>query len=320
MLAPSGGGLILYQAYGNLYAMTGRKAHLLEDKKIPSVGVFDETFLRSQLIKEVHAGGLSAHLGRDKTIASVESRFYWPQLKRWCVSIPVEVFDAAHYCEVVFQEVVRFNGVLKSITLVSGYTAHPQTDGQTEVVNRTLGNMIRCLCGKKPKLWDVSLAQAEFAYNSVVHSSTGFSPLRMVEEVQATHEVVRANITEAIAKYKIVADKHRRKKMFQKGDELIEPKIVQETTEKIVQIKERLKMARSRQKSYADKRRKPFEFQIVECVGPVAYRLKLPQELSYVHDTFHVSNLKKYLAESHVQVPLDEIEIDENLRFVEEPI
>ncbi|GJS57043.1 hypothetical protein Tco_0651827 [Tanacetum coccineum] len=45
MLAPSGGGLILYQAYGNLYAMTGRKAHLLEDKQIPSVWVFDEVFL-----------------------------------------------------------------------------------------------------------------------------------------------------------------------------------------------------------------------------------------------------------------------------------
>ncbi|GKB67000.1 RNA-directed DNA polymerase, eukaryota, reverse transcriptase zinc-binding domain protein [Tanacetum coccineum] len=61
-------------------------------------------------------------------------------------------------------------------------------------------------------------------------------------------------------------------------------------------------------------------FEIVECVGPVAYRLKLPQELSCVHDTFHVSNLKKCLAEPDVQVPLDEIEIDENLRFVEEPI
>ncbi|GJW24580.1 hypothetical protein Tco_0038391 [Tanacetum coccineum] len=44
MLAPSGGGLILYQAYGNLYAMTGRKAYLLEDKKIPSVGLLDEVF------------------------------------------------------------------------------------------------------------------------------------------------------------------------------------------------------------------------------------------------------------------------------------
>ncbi|GKF70446.1 hypothetical protein Tco_0203503, partial [Tanacetum coccineum] len=51
-----------------------------------------------------------------------------------------------------------------------------------------------------------------------------------------------------------------------------------------------------------------------------AYRLKLPQELSCVHDTFHVSNLKKCLDEPDVQVPLDEIEIDENLRFVEEPI
>ncbi|GKG09233.1 hypothetical protein Tco_0337979, partial [Tanacetum coccineum] len=55
-------------------------------------------------------------------------------------------------------------------------------------------------------------------------------------------------------------------------------------------------------------------FEIVEHVGPVAYRLKLPQELSCVHDTFHVSNLKKCLAEPDVQVTLDEIEIDENLR------
>ncbi|GKE99465.1 hypothetical protein Tco_0022816, partial [Tanacetum coccineum] len=118
-------------------------------------------------------------------------------------------------------------------------------------------------------------------------------------------------------------------------------------------IKERLKTARSRQKSYADKRRKPLEFkvgdrvlhkvspwkgvvrfskkgklaprhvglfEIVECVGPVAYQLKLPQELSFIHDTFHVSNLKKCLAESDIQVPLEEIEIDENLCFVKEPI
>ncbi|GJY24378.1 reverse transcriptase domain-containing protein [Tanacetum coccineum] len=61
-------------------------------------------------------------------------------------------------------------------------------------------------------------------------------------------------------------------------------------------------------------------FEIVERLGPMAYRLKLPQELSCVHDTFNVSNLKKCLAEPDVQVPLDEIEIDENLRFVEEPI
>ncbi|GJQ94224.1 hypothetical protein Tco_0005363 [Tanacetum coccineum] len=61
-------------------------------------------------------------------------------------------------------------------------------------------------------------------------------------------------------------------------------------------------------------------FEIVERVGPMAYWLKLPQELSCFHDTFHVLNLKKGLAEPDVQVPLDEIEIDENLRFVEDPI
>ncbi|GJX05269.1 RNA-directed DNA polymerase [Tanacetum coccineum] len=165
-----------------------------------------------------------------------------------------------------FQEVVRLHGGPKSITsnrdskflahflltlwrrlgtsLNFSCTAHPQTDGQTEVVNRTLGNMIGCLCGKKSKLWGVSLAQVEFANNSVVHSFTGFSPFevvyktslrhvvdlvdlsgkkniqanRLVEKVQATHEVVRANITKA---NKVTANKHRRKKKFQVGDEIM---------------------------------------------------------------------------------------------------
>ncbi|GJV47795.1 putative reverse transcriptase domain-containing protein [Tanacetum coccineum] len=104
--------------------------------------------------------------------------------------------------------------------------------------------------------------------------------------------------------------------------QLIGPELVQETTEKIFQIKERLKTARSRQKSYADKRRKPLEFKVGDRVllKVSPWKGVLPQELSCVHDTFHVSNLKKCLAESDVQVPLDEIEIDENLRFVEEPI
>ncbi|GJU29178.1 putative reverse transcriptase domain-containing protein [Tanacetum coccineum] len=86
---------------------------------------------------------------------------------------------------------------------------------------------------------------------------------------------------------------------------------------------------RDRQKSYADKRRKPLEFsvgefvgpfEITERIGPVAYRLDLPEELNGVHDTFHVSNLKKCLADPTLQVPLDEIQVDAKLNFVEEPV
>ncbi|GKD36455.1 hypothetical protein Tco_1251964, partial [Tanacetum coccineum] len=105
--------------------------------------------------------------------------------------------------------------------------------------------------------------------------------------------------------------------MWSKVEEgqLIGPELVQETTEKISQIKDRLKVVRDRQKSYVDKRRKPLEFSIV---GPVAYRLDLPDELDGVHDTFHVSNLKKCLADPTLQVPLDEIQVDAKLNFVEE--
>ncbi|GJX03133.1 putative reverse transcriptase domain-containing protein [Tanacetum coccineum] len=85
-------------------------------------------------------------------------------------------------------------------------------------------------------------------------------------------------------------------------------------------IKDRLKAARDCQKSYADKRRKPLEFSIVEKLGYVAYRLRLPEELNGVYDTFHVSNLKKCLADPTLQVPLDEIQVDAKLNFLEEPV
>ncbi|GKD36278.1 putative reverse transcriptase domain-containing protein [Tanacetum coccineum] len=98
--------------------------------------------------------------------------------------------------------------------------------------------------------------------------------------------------------------------------QLIGPELVQETTEKISQIEDKLKAARDRQKSYADKRRKPLEF----SVGLVAYRLRLPEKLNGVHDTFHVSNLKKCLVDPTLQVPLDRIQVDAKLNFMEEPV
>ncbi|GJZ61637.1 putative reverse transcriptase domain-containing protein [Tanacetum coccineum] len=110
--------------------------------------------------------------------------------------------------------------------------------------------------------------------------------------------------------------------------QLTGPEIVQETTEKIIQIKQRIQAARDRQKSYADLKRKPMEFQVgdrlmlkvLAKVGAVAYKLELPQELSRVHSIFHVSNLKKCYSDEPLAIPLDGLHIDEKLHFVEEPV
>ncbi|GJT23448.1 putative reverse transcriptase domain-containing protein [Tanacetum coccineum] len=99
----------------------------------------------------------------------------------------------------------------------------------------------------------------------------------------------------------------------------IGPELVQETTDKVVLIKERLKAARDRQKSYADRRQKPLEFEEGDHVLLKVSPWK-GMEFSNVHDTFHVSNLKKCLADASLQVPLEEIKIDTTLRFVEEPV
>ncbi|GJU12274.1 hypothetical protein Tco_1134670 [Tanacetum coccineum] len=101
--------------------------------------------------------------------------------------------------------------------------------------------------------------------------------------------------------------------VMQKEKLTVTKEIVLETTEKIIQIKHRLQASRDRQKCYADKRRKPLEFQVGDK------RIELPEKLSRVHSTFHVSNLKKCLSDEPLAIPLDEIHIDEKLHFIEEP-
>nr|GFA38162.1 reverse transcriptase domain-containing protein [Tanacetum cinerariifolium] len=129
--------------------------------------------------------------------------------------------------------------------------------------------------------------------------------------------------------------------------------LIRETIKKIVQIKYRLLTARSRQKSYADVRYKPIEFEvgdmvmlkvsswkgvirfgkrgklspryigpfeIIERIGLVAYKLELPEKLRGIHNTFHVSNLKKCLADENLFIPLEEIQLDDKFHFIEEPV
>ncbi|GJV51895.1 reverse transcriptase domain-containing protein [Tanacetum coccineum] len=125
------------------------------------------------------------------------------------------------------------------------------------------------------------------------------------------------------------------------------------TREIDMQIRQRLQAARDRQRSYANVRRKPLEFQvgdrvmlkvsprkgviqfgkqeklnpryigpfkILERIGPVTYKLELPEELSNVHSTFYVSNLKKCLSDESLVIPMKELRLDDKLNFVEEPV
>ncbi|GKE17585.1 putative reverse transcriptase domain-containing protein [Tanacetum coccineum] len=167
--------------------------------------------------------------------------------------------------------------------------------------------------------WDIHILLVEFSYNNSYHSSVRCSPFEALYGRKFCSPIMCVEVGEG---------------------QLIGPELVQETTEKILQIKDKLKAVRDRQKSYSDKRRKPLKFiigdyvllklwpwkgvvrfgkkgklaprfvrafEIIEKVGPVAYQLDLLKDLNGVHDTFHVWNLKKCLADLTLQVPLDEI-------------
>ncbi|GKD32866.1 putative reverse transcriptase domain-containing protein [Tanacetum coccineum] len=209
---------------------------------------------------------------------------------------------------------------------------HPQTDGQSERTIQTLEDMLKACILDFRGSWDVHLLLVEFLYNNSYHSSVSCAPFEALYGRKCRSPIMWAKVGEG---------------------QLIGPELVQETTEKISQIKDSLKAARDHQKSYTDKRRKPLEFsvgehvllkvsplkgvvrfgkkgklaprlvrpfEITERIGPIAYRLRLSEELNGVHDTFHVSNLKKCLADPTLQIPLDEIWVDAKLNFVKEPL
>ena len=219
---------------------------------------------------------------------------------------------------------------------------HPQTDGQSERTIQTLEDMLRACVIDFGKAWDTHLPLIEFSYNNSYHTSIKAAPFEALYGRKCRSPLCWTEVGDT----QLARD-------LAPGSGLTGPEIIRETTEKIYQIRERLKISRDRQKSYADKRRKPLEFQvgdrvmlkvspwkgmirfgkrgklnpryigpfeILARIGPVAYRLKLPQELSNVHDVFHVSNLKKCLSDETLVIPLDEIEVNEQLHFVEEPV
>ncbi|GKE62719.1 putative reverse transcriptase domain-containing protein [Tanacetum coccineum] len=208
---------------------------------------------------------------------------------------------------------------------------HPQTDGQSKRTIQTLEDMLRACVIHFGKDWDRHLPLVEFSYKSY-HTSIKAASFGALYGQKCRSPVCWAEV----------------------GDnQLTDLEIIHETTEKIIQIKSRIQAARDRQKSYANKRRKPLEFQvgdkvmlkvspwkrvirfdkrgklnpryigpfkILAKIGTVAYRLELPEQLGRVYSTFHVSNLKKCLSDETLVILLDEIQIDNKLHFIKNPL
>ncbi|GJT01942.1 putative reverse transcriptase domain-containing protein [Tanacetum coccineum] len=184
---------------------------------------------------------------------------------------------------------------------------HPETAGQSERTIQTLEDMLRACVMDFGGSWDTHLLLVEFSYNNSYHKSIKCAPFKALYGWKCISPVIWAEVGETRSRQKSYVDKRRKPLEFKVGDRVL---LKVSPWKGVVQFGKKGKLA--------PRYMRPFE--IAECVGPVAYRLKLPQELSCIHDTFHVSNLKKCLAESDIQVPLEEIEIDDNLRFVKEPI
>nr|GEZ50267.1 putative reverse transcriptase domain-containing protein [Tanacetum cinerariifolium] len=186
------------------------------------------------------------------------------------------------------------------------YAYHPLMDGQSEHTIQTLKDMLRACVIDFGGSWDVPLPLAEFSYNINYHSSIRCASFKALYGRKCRSPILWVKIEES---------------------RLIGPELVQEPTDKVVLIKKKLKAARDHQKTYADNRRKPLEFkvgdQVLLKVSPwkgVIHFGKKGMLASSVHDTFHVSNLKKCFADANLHVPLDEIKVDKTLHFVKERV
>ncbi|GJR33955.1 putative reverse transcriptase domain-containing protein [Tanacetum coccineum] len=242
----------------------------------------------------------------DKMYQDLKKLYWWPNMK----AIIVEYVGKCLTCSRVKAECQKPSGLLIQPEIITSSDLgtqldmstvyNPETDGQSERTIETLKDMLRACVIDFGKGWERHL------------------PLAEVGDVQ-----------------------------------LMGLEIIHETTKKIVQIRQRLQAARDRQRSYANVTRKPLEFQvgdrvmlkvlprkgvirfgkrgklnpgyigpfkILKRVGLVAYKLELPEELSNVHSTFLVYNLKNKLYDESLVIPMKELRLDDKLNFVEEPV
>ncbi|KAL4026616.1 hypothetical protein IC575_015052 [Cucumis melo] len=212
-------------------------------------------------------------------------------------------YTASKWAQLYMSEIVRLHGVpvsivsdrdarftskfWKGLQIATGTrldfstTFHLQTDGQTERLNQVLEDMLRACALEFPGSWDSHLHLMEFAYNNSFQATIGMAPFEALYGKCCRSPVCWGEVFLKVAPMKGVLRLERRGKLS--------PRFVG-----------------------------PFE--ILERIGPVAYRLALPPSLSTVHDVFHVSMLRKYVPDPSHVVDYEPLEIDENLSYTEQPV
>ncbi|GKC91570.1 putative reverse transcriptase domain-containing protein, partial [Tanacetum coccineum] len=276
--------------------------------------------VRTLIMDEAYESKYFVHPGADKMYYDLRERYWWPGMKK---DIAVYV-SRCMTCLKVKAEHQRPSGLLQQPEIPEWKWERIAMDFDYKMdrLARIYLNEIIAMYGVKiliisdhgnrftsracvldfKRSWDVHLSLVEFSYNNSYHSSVRCAPFEALYGRKYRLPILWAKFGEG---------------------QLIRPKLVQETTKKISQIKDRLKCLKGvvrfgKKGKLARRFVGPFE--ITERIDPVAYRLRLPEELNGVHDTFHVSNLKKCLADPTIQILLDEIQVDAKLNFVEEPV
>ncbi|GKE22377.1 putative reverse transcriptase domain-containing protein [Tanacetum coccineum] len=319
--------------------------------------------LRTVIMHESHKSKYSIHPGSDKMYQDIKKLYWWPNMKANIATYDNITMDFVTKLPKSSQGYDTIWVIVDRLTKSAIFVPMRETDPMEklarmylkEVVTRH-GIPILIICDCDPSFASNFWRSLQKTLGTNLDMSTAHHPQtdgQSERTIQTLEDILRAC---AIDFGKALYGRKCRSHVCwaEVGQvQLTGPEMVQETTEKIIQIKQRMQVAHDRQKSYADLKRKPMEFQVgdkvmlkvspwkgvvrfgkrgklnpryvgpfkvLEKVGSVAYKLELPEELSRVHNTFHVSNLKKCYADEPLAVPLDGLHFDDKLQFVEEPV